>query len=213
MFKDILEARKRAGLLVDAFDEIISMLERAQRMFKAAGQTLVSQEDQGEQLVIDRDDRDINAGERLVRRLVLQHLSVNPSLDLSTSLVLLSIVHDIERIGDYAKNLTELSRWDVTDEEAECNRIHAMVTPMFEQMLDALRREDADTARQVMRQHETVKKQTDEALDALMATEGDRRHGVVNALALRFIRRTSAHLSNVASGLANPLDRVGSKEV
>ena len=31
-------------------------------------------------------------------------------------------------------------------------------------------------------------------------------------LALRFIRRTSAHLSNVASGLVNPMDRVGSKE-
>ena len=75
-----------------------------------------------------------------------------------------------------------------------------------------MRNENSDTARQVMRQHEEVKKQSDESLDALMAAEGDRRQGVVDALALRFIRRTSAHLSNVASGLVNPMDRVGSKE-
>ena len=211
MFKDILEARKRAGLLVDAFDEIISMLEKAQRMFGAAGQALKSDEG-GANADINRDDRDINAGERLVRRLVLQHLSVNPQQDLSTSLVLISIVHDVERIGDYAKNLIELERWGALDADSACMDIQAAVAPLFDQVLDALRREDAETARQVMRRHEEVKAMTDEALEALISSGGDRREGVVDALALRFLRRTSAHLGNVASGLANPMDRVGSKE-
>ena len=211
MFKDILEARKRAGLLVDAFDEVISMLEKAQRMFGAAGQALATPEDEdGDD--IDRDDRDINAGERLVRRLVLQHLSLNPQQDLPTSLVLVSIVHDVERIGDYAKNLIELNHWGALDADSACMEIQAAVAPLFDQVLDALRREDADTARQVMRRHEEVKAMTDKALETLMAADGDRRQGVVDALALRFLRRTSAHLANVASGLVNPLDRVGSKE-
>lgn len=212
MFKDILEARKRAGLLVDAFDEVISMLEKAQRMFGAAGQALTSPEDQDGGADIDRDDRDINAGERLVRRLVLQHLSLNPQQDLSTSLVLISIVHDVERIGDYAKNLIELDHWGALDSKSACMEIQAAVAPLFDQLLDALRREEADTARQVMRRHEEVKAMTDKALETLMEADGDRRQGVVDALALRFLCRTSAHLANVASGLVNPLDRVGSKE-
>jgi hypothetical protein len=31
-------------------------------------------------------------------------------------------------------------------------------------------------------------------------------------MAVRFLRRISAHLSNVASSIANPLDRIGGKE-
>ena len=181
-------------------------------MFGAAGQALASPEDQDDGAGIDRDDRDINAGERLVRRLVLQHLNLNPQQDLSTSLVLVSIVHDVERIGDYAKSLIELDHWGALDSESACMEIQTAVAPLFDQVLDALRREDADTARQVMRRHEEVKAMTDKALETLMEAGGDRRQGVVDALALRFLRRTSAHLANVASGLVNPLDRVGSKE-
>jgi phosphate uptake regulator len=60
---------------------------------------------------IAEKDETINVGERMVRRMVAQHLTINPEQDLPSSLVLISIVHDVERIGDYTKGLIELSRF------------------------------------------------------------------------------------------------------
>ncbi len=36
MFKEIVQANKRTALLVDAFEEVIKMVERTERMFDAA---------------------------------------------------------------------------------------------------------------------------------------------------------------------------------
>ena len=51
----------------------------------------------------------INAYEREVRRKVFTHLAVTGERDLHAGLVLVSVVIDIERIGDYTKNIVELA--------------------------------------------------------------------------------------------------------
>ena len=63
-----------------------------------------------------------------------------------------------------------------------------------------------------MRRHEEIKRQTDEFITAVMEDAQSSREAVLYALASRFLRRISAHLSNVASSIANPLDRVTGKE-
>ncbi|NKB66882.1 MAG: hypothetical protein GKR89_07475 [Candidatus Latescibacteria bacterium] len=214
MFKDIIETRKRTALLYDAIEEVITMIERAERMFGAVGQPL----DQQELAVdIDQEDRDINAGEQLVRRMVMQHLVINPDQDLSTSLALISIVHDVERMGDYAKSLAELNQWhELCSGEGPCpqlyREIHGMITPLFPQVLEALREDNAATGSQVMQQHEQIKVRTDEFVAVVMDDDGAQREAVLYTLASRFLRRTSAHLSNVASSMTNPLDRITGKE-
>ena len=49
------------------------------------------------------------AFERDVRRKVMTHLSLGNTSDLTAGLVLISIVIDIERIGDYSKNIHDLA--------------------------------------------------------------------------------------------------------
>ena len=214
MFKDIIETRKRTALLYDAIEVVLTMIERAERMFGAVGQPL----DQLEQVVdIDQEDRDINAGEQMVRRMVMQHLVLNPDQDLSTSLALISIVHDIERMGDYAKNLTALNQWSkLCSGEGPYpqlyREIHGAITPLFPQVLEALREDNAAVARQVMQRHEGIKVRTDDFITVVMDDDGAQREAVLYTLASRFLRRTSAHLSNVASSITNPLDQVTGKE-
>ena len=215
MFKNIMETRKRTALLYDAIEEVLNMLERTQRMFNVSCGTLMSEESLD--VDVDREDRDINAGERMVRRMVFEHLTINPDQDLPTSISMLSIVHEVERLGDYCKSLTELNQWRelATGEgsySTTCRTIHQMIAPLFDEVLEALRESDTDLARKVMRRHVEIKEQTDLFVESVMGNP-DSKEAVIYTLASRFLRRISAHLSNVASSVVNPLDRISGKEV
>lgn len=98
MFKEIIETDKRTSLLYDAINEVIDMLKRAEHMFDLACKNLLDSADNSTEVL--KEDHDINASERIVRRMIFEHLTLNPEQDLPTSLSLLSIVHDVERSGD-----------------------------------------------------------------------------------------------------------------
>ena len=216
MFKEIIESRRHSALVVDALQEVLRMLEHAEHMFGAITDTLLS--DEAVSIDVSQEDREINTGERMVRRMIFEHLTLNPQQDLPASLGLISIVHEVERIGDYIKHLVELSRWADQGSGEEryaesCRTIHAMIAPLFEQVREALQESEGDKARQVMRQHEELKARTDAFLEEIMEKGGSNSCQVVlYTLVSRYLRRISAHLSNVASCVANPLDRVSGKE-
>lgn len=215
MMRAIWRVAKPSGLLKDALDETYKMLEQEQAMFAAACDTLL----QGKQPEVDisKEDKDINLGERMVRRLVFQHLTVNPEQDLPASLTLIGMVHDIERIGDYTKNLLELSRLTAAvageGKYADiCTEIRASVEPLLELTLKALKESDADLAREVMRRHLDVKALTDGILEKAIQDPDVHGDAVRFSVASRFLRRISAHLSNIASSIANPFDKLGGNE-
>ena len=54
-------------------------------------------------------DKKINEFERDVRRKVMTHLAIGGKEDIGSGLVLVSVVIDIERIGDYTKNIYDLA--------------------------------------------------------------------------------------------------------
>ena len=189
------------------------MLERAEQMFGVVCGKLL---ENGVDVDIGQSDEDINVGERMVRRMVFQHLMVNPHQDLTTSLSLISIVHDVERIGDYAKSLLELNQWlNLCSAEGRyatmCREIHGAVMPFFGLTLRALRDWDAEAAREVMEKHLEVKKRTDEVVKAAMEDEEAGRDAVLFTLTSRYLRRVSGHLSNVSSSVVNPLDQLAGR--
>ena len=211
MFKDLL-GQKRT-LVHDAIDEVVTMLERAESMFGLVCGKLL---ENGVDVDIGQSDEDINMGERMVRRMVFQHLMVNPHQDLPASLSLISIVHDVERIGDYAKSLLELNQWlNLCAAEgcycAMCREIHGEIMPFFGLTLKALRDSAPDAAREVMEKHLEVKKRTDDLLKAAMEDEDAGRDAVLFTLTSRYLRRVSGHLSNVSSSVVNPLDQLAAR--
>ena len=211
MFKDLLG--KKRSLVHDAIDEVLTMLERAEHMFGAGCGVLL---DDAAEADIAASDEDINVGERMVRRMVFQHLMVNPQQDLPASLSLISIVHDVERIGDYAKSLLELSEWmNICSAEGPyaqmCREIHGAVMPFFGLTLRALRDSDAEAAREVMEKHLDVKARSDEVVRAAMEDREAGRDAVLFTLTSRYMRRVSGHLSNVASSVVNPLDQLAGR--
>mgnify|MGYP003338652893 CR=1 FL=1 len=192
MFKEIMETDKRTTLLYDAINEVLGMLGRAERMFDLACSSLLDNADNSAE--VQREDRDINTSERIVRRMVFEHLTLNPEQDLPTSLSLLGIVHDIERSGDYAKSLIELSEWADLDPSAStyaetCRALQSAIAPLFSQVTEALRDSNTDLARGVMRQHEEIKEQSSALIEQLIKDDGRGNDTVPFALAARFLRR------------------------
>jgi phosphate uptake regulator len=165
-------------------------------------------------------DKRINKFQRQVRRNIVTHLAVSTNPDINTALVLTAIVIDIERIGDYTKNIVEIAAaypgvFDGGDLEEDIAEIEESIRRMFEDTISALEESNLDTARQIIGDHQMVADRVDEAINELIGgrvlTEksGD---AVTAALHLRYLKRISAHLKNVATSVVNPYYRIGFRE-
>jgi phosphate transport system protein len=109
MFRKWLMLFKKDTLMNRAYQRSFEMLDITQAMFNGAKISLRQREDSEVDLGIKETDKKVNSYEREVRRMVLNHLVVSGNVDLPSGLILISIIIDIERIGDYAKNMVELA--------------------------------------------------------------------------------------------------------
>ncbi len=217
MFKRIFQPGERSKLVEAAFDDVSSMLRQSGRMLDHSLAALLD----NQPLAVDLEDMDdvVDEGERMVRRSVLEHLSVNPRQDLVASLVLVSMVQDAERIGDFARGLAELVPLARSPRQgsfaAELRQIGDRLRPLFELAEQAFRDDDVNLARRVMAAHHEVKPQLADLVRRIAASDLTADMAVVYAGAARILRRISAHLSNIASTVVQPYDRIrhGDEEV
>ena len=105
-FFDLLKDQR--PLLQDAEAKTHEMLRSTQEMFRLAVASLREESYAPVRQKLRFMDLQINQGEQEVRQKVFQYLSIAQSKDLLSGLRLLTIVIDLERIGDYTKNMSEL---------------------------------------------------------------------------------------------------------
>ena len=164
-------------------------------------------------------DREINSYERAVRRKILTHLTVSPKPDINLGLIVTAIVIDIERIGDLTKNIVELAAgspqaFDGGELDEEITELEGIVEDMFVDIVPALERPDEELARNVLRNHERLAGRVELSLQLLRSSQalsGQAGLAVTAALYLRYMKRVSAHLKNVATSVVNPYHRIGFK--
>jgi len=213
LFRYIFDRRKARGLLLQALEKTSKMLKREEKMFSTAVESLMYNREAD--IDLHKYDVEINRGEKIVRRMMLEHLTVNPKQDLPACLVLISIVIDVERIGDYTKSIFELGR--LYDEELgsdkfveECHKMRQLIHPMFQQTIDAFIDSRLDEAKEVMEMHKKIKANCDRLIKDVVTKDSiPRGKCVVLTLLARYFRRVSAHLSNIASSVVNPFDEIG----
>ena len=202
MFKDLL-GQKRT-LVHDAIDEVVTMLERAESMFGLVCGKLL---EDGVDVDIGQSDADINMGERMVRRMVFQHLMVNPHQDLPASLSLISIVHDVERIGDYAKNIakrtTPIAKVLAMGGTAQSiARMAAMVQGMIKNVLDAYINRDLDMAADVRARDEEVDQMHTSLFRELLTYMMEDPRNITAATHLVFTAKNVERIGDHATGIA-----------
>ena len=105
MFKQIFNLFKSDSLYVQALEECHEMLDIDLKMFQESINVLRNKDNSESSFDIRKADLKINEFERSVRRKVMTHLAVSGTDDLGSGLILISVVTDIERIGDYTKNI------------------------------------------------------------------------------------------------------------
>ena len=154
-------------------------------------------------------DQRVNEGEREVRRDLVVHASVVGAIDTPAILVYMSIVKDIERIGDYGKNLRDLGRdgVDLSDFPA-WHELRTEIDQLIADTAEAFAARDEDRARELLVRGDALLDEFDTTVSGIVRGEDDRPNGVGRALAARYVKRIVAHLTNVLSAVVMPLERL-----
>ncbi|MFC1573472.1 PhoU domain-containing protein [Candidatus Eisenbacteria bacterium] len=218
MLKRFMNLWRTEGPCEEAWQACMTMLRESMGMFTDAVASL--REEPSLKVDIYTRDRALNKFERAVRRNIVTHLAVSTNPDINTALVLTAIVIDIERIGDYTKNIVELATahegvFRGGEIAREIEWVETTVTQMFNALIPVLENSDSDRARQVLGDHQMVADRVEDCLQDLIAGRilaQDPGAAVTAALYLRYLKRVSAHLKNVASSVVNPYYRIGFRE-
>jgi Na+/phosphate symporter len=154
-----------------------------------------------------------------VRKDVFNHLILTEGEQLSSGLVLVSIVIDIERIGDYTKNIVEIAqnhpqRLHGGMFEDDLIRIEESVDNNFRRTIDVFKHSYEEAARQLIKEFKWIPKTSDKDLmELVQARDSSISSGSSAALALYFrsLKRINGHLRNVTTSVINPFHRIGYK--
>jgi phosphate uptake regulator len=217
MFKYLMSIFRKDTLMDRAYNRSFEMLDITLEMFREARVSLRHREDNEIDLKIKDRDKDVNKYEREVRRMVFNHLAVQGTVDLPSGLALVSIIIDIERIGDYTKNMVELAldhpgKLHGGTLEEDLKRIEEAVEDNFVTTRRCFKDEDADLALKLLERYAWVNDACDDrVVDVVKEKDATIRAGDAASLALyiRFLKRINSHLRNITTSVVNPFDRIG----
>jgi len=215
MLKELLRLLKKGGLMDQAFQETVDMINVLEEMFNLSVRYL----HEGIAPETDRDvytmDKRINLLDQKMRRHIYNHLVLQEQKDLYMSLLLVQMGVDLERIGDYIKNIYDLRRisgdCDFGTYTEELHRLEDDIRKLIPAVREALQQNDDTAAIGIQKTYFEKAKLCDKRVEAFLTHETDTppKHAVATALYYRYLKRVIAHFINVASAISNPYDRVG----
>ena len=215
MFKKLFSWWKEDILLRKALEQTTEAIDQAGEIFSLAMDALAGG-DVSEANVFEMD-KVLNSAQVDIRKKVLEHLTINPEQDVTASLILITIIVDIERVGDLAKNIVELrlmSR-ELLENENYAGDIRAMSKKLEDSIgatIEAFREGNEELAGEVMETYTWISSTCDGNLQAVAGDEAlEVREAVAYCLLFRYLKRISLHLRNVASSVVNPFHKLGYK--
>jgi phosphate transport system protein len=219
MWKEIWNLlSERETLLSEAFDEAVDMLDLDREMFAKVTVALEKNISPEEMDELRQMDKKLNKVQQDIRKKVFEHLAVSKGQDLLSGLVLTSIVIDLERIGDYSKNIGDLvslfegdidlgDRKDMLDLQLERSN------DIFDLTRSALADQDKDAAKKCMKTYGKMSRDCDAMLEDIIG--GAKNDAAVSkadlslVLLMRYYKRVGAHLKNIASATVAPFPMIG----
>ena len=221
MFKQIYKLFQSNSLYEQALNECHKMLDIDLLMFKTSVESLRKSDSADIDIDIYSMDREINEFERDVRRKVMTHLAIGGKEDIGSGLVLVSVVIDIERIGDYTKNIYDLAvnypkKLNAGMVEDRLLEIEKASFTLLQESIDAFKNQDIEKARGLMGQYkEEISSQSDLITNDIImgkVTDLDISSASAASLYSRYLKRVSAHSRNLISSVVNPFERIGYPE-
>ena len=211
MFKNLLQFWKGKDFLSQVLEEFKNMLDDTQIMFSSVCKKLLDNEKMpGLKDKIYDIDKKVNNLQRDIRKRVVGHLSIQPSVDVPTCLLLMSVVKDAERLGDYSKNLFEVSTLLTNPINKEkyrklFNTIEDDILELFKETKQAFIESDEATAAKTWGQKTKIARLCDQIIEKLAKSDLSVNEAVTFTLMARYFKRLTAHLTNIATSVILPL--------
>ena len=221
MWKELIQLFRKDNLFEQAYQEAAKMLDTDAAMYDASVEALRHKDTAEVNLDIHNADKSVNRSERDVRKKVMTHLVVSGGTNLASGLSLVSVVVDIERIGDYTKNIYDLAvhhplRLQGGPVEEKLQKIEASVTADFKGMIEVFKDRDEDKARVIMNNYkEGLSDACEEISNSILsgAVSGlDSSDASALSLYARFLKRIASHSRNIVTSVVNPFHRIGYRE-
>ena len=197
------------GEIFKRFDEMVVI---SKEMFSRATAVIDGEGDAES----DRDnllkmDSKINTLQQVIRRDIVTHIAVQGVADIVPCFLLISLTKDVERIGDYCKNINEILRIaPYMKEDPLVSTLLDMRRKMlvwFEQTKSAFDKSDKELARTTRQDAYRYEKECDRLVWDL-SKDNEGRNAVAIAMLIRFFKRVSAHLGNICTSVTMPFDKL-----
>ncbi len=197
--------------LAEINGRFLEMLQDGRHIFDASANCLLGGADPE---VIREDlfstDKRINKTEQLIRREIVVHGSIHGAATFPALLVMMSLVKDAERIGDYAKNLFDLAihkpQLGNPERVAELVERKDAISKMLVRAQRLFESQEVEGARAFLKQADAVEDECDDEIERLMRIEGENVSARV--LTQRYFKRVTGHIGNIVTSVVMPVDKL-----
>ena len=158
-------------------------------------------------------DNKINELHRDVRREMIIHSAVNSrNLDIPLLLSNMTMSKDIERIGDYCKNLFEIAETGNTftqgDELDDYIELRNDIGKLIIYLQSCLNLEDESKVQDLITLGSSLSTNLDDKITALLENKEKVQYPVATTLFFRYLKRIVSHIVNAATALIMPTDQI-----
>ena len=214
MFKNLLSFWRGKDFLAQVLDEFKDMLDDTRLMYEMVCGTLLDnvEEPDLKKKIYEIDDK-VNNLEKKIRTRIIEHLSLQPTVDVNACLLLMSVVKDAERLGDYCKNLYEVA--EIVEKPIDrklfsqyFNGLDKEILTLFERTKEAFIESDKGKAESSWDYEHRIAKRCDGILKEIAKSSLSVNKAVCLALIARHFKRIVAHLTNIATSVILPLSEL-----
>lgn len=207
--------RSGSSQLEEVEAKLVAMLRDGRIVFDASTEAVFGGGKSSEaKATVKGTDREINESQREVRRALLMSASVRGTVDLPLILAYMSVVKDVERVGDYAKNIYDLAKYGVdftsaTDRE-ELQEYRDAVGTLIDEAADVFEEYDTERAQALVNKADRFLAEYNAQVKRAAASDWPAIDAVARALYFRYLKRITAHVMNLMTSLFLPVDQLDS---
>jgi len=158
-------------------------------------------------------DKAINELHREVRREMIIHSAVNSrNLDIPLLLSYMTMSKDIERIGDYCKNLFEIAETGNSfakgDDLDTYMELKNDIGKLIVYLQSCLNLDDESKVQDLITLGSSLNNNLDEKITALLEDKEKIQYPVATTLFYRYLKRIVSHIVNAATAIIMPTDQI-----
>ena len=140
------------------------------------------------------------------------------SKHIASGFILAEMAVDIERIGDYCKNISDItisreSKINFDSISIEIKDIEKEVLKRFKETIDAIDNQDEKIASDIVKSYKPfVARMSDDIVHNIISNNtkvSSKSDAATIVLYARYLKRIGAHLKNITTTVINPYDKVG----